>query len=97
MAKIEREKRIVSTMIALYCKHHHRAEDGSELCAECAELREYALQRLSRCAHGEEKPSCKRCPIHCYKPAMRERIVKVMRYSGPRMMLYHPIMALRHL
>lgn len=27
---------------------------------------------------------------------MREKIRKVMRYSGPRMILYHPITAIRH-
>lgn len=28
---------------------------------------------------------------------MRERIRRVMRYSGPRMLLYHPLEYLRHL
>jgi hypothetical protein len=28
---------------------------------------------------------------------MRERIREVMRYSGPRMLLSHPLMAIRHL
>lgn len=96
MTRIEQEKRVVETMIVLYCKHNHRTADG-QLCDECAELCDYALQRLTRCVHGNKKPTCKRCPVHCYRPTMRERIVQVMRYSGPRMMLYHPIMALRHL
>ena len=28
---------------------------------------------------------------------MKERIRTVMRWSGPRMMLYHPIAAVRHI
>ena len=31
-----------------------------------------------------------------YKPDMREKIREVMRFSGPRMLFYHPIMAIRH-
>ena len=67
------------------------------LCDDCRELLDYAMQRLSRCPHGASKPSCKRCTIHCYSPQMRQRIAAVMRWSGPRMMLRHPVMALRHL
>lgn len=28
---------------------------------------------------------------------MRQQIKKVMRFSGPRMIIYHPVMAVRHL
>ena len=28
---------------------------------------------------------------------MREKIRAVMRFSGPRMLLYHPVLAVRHL
>jgi hypothetical protein len=28
---------------------------------------------------------------------MREKIREIMRFSGPRMIFYHPIMAIRHL
>ena len=44
----------------------------------------------------ETKTFCSNCRVHCYKLEMRERIRKVMRFSGPRMLLYHPIMAIRH-
>ena len=67
------------------------------LCPQCQQLLTYAHQRLERCKFGEDKPSCTRCPVHCYKPAMREQIRQVMRYSGPRMLLHDPIMAIRHL
>jgi len=56
----------------------------------------YAARRLERCPFQEEKPPCAGCPIHCYQPARREQVKAVMRYSGPRMILVHPVLALRH-
>jgi hypothetical protein len=35
--------------------------------------------------------------VHCYRAQQRERIRRVMRYSGPRMLLAHPLLALLHL
>ena len=67
------------------------------LCPQCQALLDYAHKRLEHCKFGENKPSCTRCPVHCYKPAMREQIRQVMRYSGPRMLLHDPVMAIRHL
>ncbi|MDR2525428.1 MAG: nitrous oxide-stimulated promoter family protein, partial [Oscillospiraceae bacterium] len=32
----------------------------------------------------------------CYRADMREKIRAVMRYAGPRMLLHHPVMAIRH-
>ncbi|MGA3290750.1 MAG: nitrous oxide-stimulated promoter family protein [Candidatus Bathyarchaeia archaeon] len=43
-----------------------------------------------------EKSTCGKCLIHCYRPDMKEKVKKVMRYSGPRMLLSHPNLALRH-
>ena len=45
----------------------------------------------------EEKTFCANCKVHCYKPEMREQIRQVMRFSGPRMLLYHPFLAIWHL
>ena len=45
----------------------------------------------------ETKTFCSQCKVHCYKKDKREQIRKVMRFSGPRMLVYHPIMAIRHL
>ncbi len=94
MPRIEYEKRIVTLMIRLYCR---KAEGNRELCDECRELMKYAHMRLDRCRYGDHKTSCSRCTTHCYKPAMREKIKRVMRFSSPRMMLYHPIASIRHL
>ena len=93
-ARLVREKRVVQTMIAMYCRGHHGTH--SELCAGCAALEEYAVGRLDRCVYGLGKPACKHCPIHCYRKSMRESMRAVMRYAGPRMIWEHPLMAFRH-
>ena len=81
-------------MISIYCRDLHHPQDA--LCAECAALQDYALARLDKCTFGPDKPKCADCPIHCYKPAMREAIRGVMRYAGPRMLVEHPMLALGH-
>lgn len=94
MNKIDREKRVVSKMIALYC---HKRLGAKDIPNEYKELETYAHKRLDGCKFGCDKPACKRCPIHCYKPEMREKIRNVMRWAGPRMILHDPMAAIRHL
>lgn len=92
--KREREKRMVSQMIALYCrkKHHTRGD----LCPQCAALDAYAKMRADKCPFMETKTFCSNCRIHCYRPDMRAKIREVMRFAGPRMILHHPVAAIRH-
>lgn len=94
-SKREREKRVVALMIRIYCHKKHGIKEG--LCPECETLSQYAAQRSEKCPFMETKTFCSNCKVHCYKPEMREKIRAVMRFSGPRMILYHPIMAIRHL
>ena len=93
-SKREREKRTVAKMIRIYCKKKHGA--GKSLCTECEALAQYAMMRSDRCPFMETKTFCSNCRVHCYRPDMRERIREVMRFSGPRMIFIHPIMAIRH-
>lgn len=93
-SKREREKQLVSQMIALYCKKQHGMRKS--LCPECAQLEEYAKLRSEKCPFMETKTFCSNCRVHCYKPDMREKIREVMRFSGPRMIFSHPITAIRH-
>ena len=93
-SRITREKEVIALMIRIYCR---KKEGNEQLCPACEEVLKYAEARLDRCPFGEKKTSCKRCTIHCYKPVMRERMRQIMRYSGPRMILYAPWEALRHL
>ena len=94
MGRIEWEKKTVRHMIELWCRKNHGCP---ELCGECRELLDYSLVRLDRCKFGNDKTKCHKCPVHCYRPDMRERIRAVMRFSGPRMLLHHPLEALRYL
>lgn len=109
MSRIEREKKVISRMIAIYCHRHHgspadsndisgnRDNHSDSLCDECRVLLDYAHQRLDHCPHGNRKPSCRKCPIHCYSPSRRQQMRAVMRYVGPRMLFLHPLTAIRHL
>lgn len=95
----DREKKTVQVMIAMYCRHHHPEYDRShkKRCDQCAALYRYAESRIENCIYGLDKPVCSSCTIHCYKDTMREHIRKVMRYSGPRMIYSHPILAVFYL
>ncbi|MBP1580880.1 MAG: nitrous oxide-stimulated promoter family protein [Oscillospiraceae bacterium] len=93
-SKREQEKRIVALMIRLYCKKKHGRK--TELCQECQALHDYAMLRSDKCPFMETKTFCSNCKVHCYKADMREKIREVMRFSGPRMIFHHPLMAIRH-
>lgn len=93
--KREREQQVVACMIGLYCRKKHHTK--GTLCPDCAALLEYARARSQRCPFMEQKTFCSRCPVHCYRPEMREKIRQVMRFSGPRVLLVHPMLALYHM
>lgn len=94
--RVEHEKQVIKLMIDIYCQKKHGSKNGC-LCEECNELLEYAHLRLSRCKFGDEKTTCGKCKIHCYKKDMRAKIKDVMRFSGPRLILCKPIELIRHL
>lgn len=101
-----REQRLIAEMIALYCRKRHTpgspacgegaVQAQPALCPACAELVAYAQRRSERCPRMAEKTFCSACPHPCYAPAMRERVREVMRYAGPRMLMRHPVMTIRH-
>jgi len=91
---MERELKTVGIMIDMYCQHFHGSD---QRCGDCEELFEYAAQRYLRCPFGKDKPVCAKCRIHCYQPEMMDKIRAVMKFSGPRMIFFHPILAMRHL
>lgn len=93
-SKREKEKETVALMIRIYCGKKHGT--GKKLCNECEALLQYAMQRSDRCPFMETKTFCSNCRVHCYKPEMRGKIREVMRFSGPRMIFHHPVMAVRH-
>ena len=93
--KRKAEMATVKKMLEIYCRAHHG--NNLSLCEECEALFDYARARVERCPHMETKTFCSACQTHCCAPKMREKIREAMRYSGPRMLLHAPVMALRHM
>ena len=91
------EFKTIKAMLNIYCRAQHHSSAKSLPCHECAEFIAYANEKLDRCPYGQAKPTCNRCPIHCYKKVQRQQAKAIMRYAGPRMLLSHPILAVKHL
>ncbi len=88
MGKVEKDLKILLKFIEAYCQCHHHAQkevwlEGNkwQLCSECEELGTYAVKRRLNCPKNP-KPSCKNCDIHCYAPKYRDKIRKIMKFSG---------------
>lgn len=90
---LEKEAEVLTRMVQISCRGQH---GEAVLCPDCAQLLAYGLERLRDCPKGADKGFCSSCTIHCYAPDMGERMRGVMRYAGPRMLVRHPGMALRH-
>ncbi len=96
MSKVmRREIETVDAIIKLYCDKNHEQSKG--LCDQCQEVRNYAIGKIENCPYQPNKPICKSCTTHCYEPAMREEIRKIMRFSGPKLIWRHPILTIRHM
>lgn len=90
----EDQKASLEVMVKLYCKKNHNSK--GQLCEECEEILNYALNRLRNCRYGENKPNCGDCKTCCYKKDMKEKVVNIMRYSGPRLLLHNPRIVFSH-
>ena len=93
--RLKREHKTVVSMAKIFCADHH-ANHAGELCSNCEALMSYSEARLAKCPYGQAKPTCAKCPVHCYKKEPREQMRQVMRYAGPRMPWRHPVQALIH-
>jgi hypothetical protein len=82
-------------MVEIYCGVQHAP--ATVPCAECRAFLDYAAERLAKCPYGEAKPTCAKCPIHCYKRGRRDHAKAVMRFAGPRMTWRHPWLSLLHM
>jgi predicted amidophosphoribosyltransferase len=93
-ARLAREWQTMTVMVRIYCRDCHQRAEG--LCPACAQFLVYANARLERCRFGPEKPTCAKCPVHCYQRDRREQARLIMRHAGPRMLWEHPWRSLRH-
>lgn len=91
---IEREKRTIDLMIRLYCRHKlkQKSPDAAHLA-----LIAYCQCRLDHCRWLDGKPPCRYCTSHCYGREQQEEVRRIMRWMGPRMLLYAPMEVIRHL
>ena len=94
------DRKTLISMFRIYCramKHERSSGEGGKLCSSCSELLNYSLDKTAKCQWKKEGRLCSSCPVHCFEPEERERIKVVMRFSGPRLMLSHPLFAIRYL
>lgn len=94
----KRDIRVLARFVRLYCTGCHGATSRAEiplpadlggvpLCSDCAHLMAYAVSKLLACPLEGDKPSCKRCRIHCYGDQERKKIREVMSFAGKRMVM----------
>ncbi|MDD2367240.1 MAG: nitrous oxide-stimulated promoter family protein [Desulfuromonadaceae bacterium] len=90
--------RLIGKFVEVYCHGRHKEAEQltvtlpedlgqKRLCSECREFIEYAVARRIKCPLEAEKPSCKHCRIHCYDKPNREKVRRIMSYSGRRLMM----------
>lgn len=92
--RIDQEKETFLEMVTLYCRHRLKAMSVPE---PYEQLVNYAYKRLERCRWGTKKPNCHQCRVHCYAPDKRQQVREIMKWAGPRMIIYAPIKAMRYL
>lgn len=88
------EKKVVTQMITIYCKKNHKCK---ELCEDCQKLLEFSYKRIENCPNMETKTFCASCERPCYGGKNKEDIRQVMKFSGRYMLLYHPIITVKHM
>lgn len=93
--RIKREQKTIFCMIKVFCNKHHKTKNA--LCEKCQELYNYAEKRIAKCPLRKNKPVCADCTIKCYSAEYKEKIKKIMRYSGPRILLHNPYFAIMHI
>jgi len=91
----QRQNEQLEVIIQIYCKAKH--DSSGKLCADCANLLLYAKTKIEKCPFNDKKPNCGSCKIKCYSKPMQDKIIKIMKYVGPRLVFTHPIMTINHL
>ncbi len=56
------------------------------LCDQCSDLAEKTLKNRDNCTKSP-KPPCRKCPDNCHGDEARERVRKIMMYSGLKHLL----------
>ncbi len=97
--KFKSEIETLNKFFNIYCQNKHQNQTrkkynitynntsfqlDTNLCNECKELLEYAIQKLQNCPY-KEKPKCRKCPNPCYDKQEYKQMAKIMRYSGMKL------------
>lgn len=90
--------RLIGKFVETYCSGKHSgstrkacslpADLGHRLlCSDCTDFLQHAVMKRLNCPLEDEKPSCKRCRIHCYAAPHRENVREIMAYSGRKLIM----------
>ena len=102
-----KDLKLVFNFVRIYCGSRHGDQVKTNiqvenitvketlLCDECAKVACHSLAKRRNCPL-ELKPSCKKCPVHCYGRDYRARIREIMAFSGRLMILRGRVDYLRH-
>ena len=89
--------KIIARFTEVWCagQHHdnrqpvtvHPGLQPFKLCPDGTAFLQYAVKKRLCCPLEAEKPTCRRCRIHCYAPQQRALVKQIMAWSGKRMIL----------
>lgn len=88
--KRQKEMESMRLILDIYEKGH--PEEREEIEA----IRKYSMERIQKCPKMATKTYCSNCEIHCYRAEFREKVRKIMRYAGPRLLLKKPSFVIDH-
>ena len=94
----KKDIRLIGKFVEVYCAGKHKADDRPRfslpselgerrLCEACSAFMTYAIARRINCPLEADKPSCKRCRIHCYGTQRRRQVREIMSYAGRKLLL----------
>lgn len=98
LRKLRRDLKLLALFTEAYCRNHHQGPKNTltskelpvtvpeltryHYCNDCQALLTYAIERRLRCPL-DPKPACRKCPHNCFAQPQRDKIRKVMTFSGP--------------
>lgn len=95
---LREEAQTLRAMVGLYCGENTARREGPANAVPPA--KRFSPMRSSAwppVPTGPRSPVCAKCRIHCYRAGEKAFAREVMRHAGPRLLLAHPVLSLRHL
>lgn len=95
-SNVPKEKETIQKSFGIYCKANHDVPSDKKLCSKCTALLTNVMIKIGRCPYGKTKPNCDACKNPCFGDAQTKQFREIMSGSKTKMLLKHPIMAIRH-